>query len=344
MRMHFAVGMGRNERMDEIADHARVAEESGFEYVTFVDQPTMSRDVFVSMALAATNTHRIKIGQGVIDPSTHHPLVIAGATASVYELSGGRAFVGIGAGGPFGKAMRSMTVRELRDAVVLIKRFSAGEEVEVNGVKVQSEFSNAPLRVYVGCSGPNMFQMAGEVADGVMFSSNFGISPTMLKWKLEQVEKGALKAGRDPSKIDIWARAMMYVTNDPNEARREVASYAVNSAVRTILLLQRKGSAIEDLRQRLEREERGIIGECQKVYDAWEPKWHEHMDSPATKFVTQRLIDSQQLAGRPEDICEKIYKVSQLGIRTVATVTYTIADKKGMIRAIGDEIMPHFRN
>ena len=344
MRMHFAVGMGRNERMDEVASHARVAEESGFRYVTFVDQPTMSRDVFVNMTIAATNTRRLEIGQGVIDPSTHHPLVIAGATASVYELSGGRAFVGIGAGGPFGKAMRSLTVRELRDAIVLIKRFTAGEEVEVNGQKVRSEFTKAPLPIYVGCSGPKMFQMAGEVADGIMFSSNFGVNPGMLRWKLEQVEKGALKAGRDPSKIDTWARAMMYPTNDPKEARRELASYAVNSAVRTILLLRQRGSEIEDLRRRLEREEPGIIDECQRVFDAWDPRWHEHQDAPATKFVTQRLIDSQQLAGNVDDICEKIQEVGELGIKTIATVTYTIADKKGMLREIGSKIMPHFRN
>ena len=44
MKMEFAVGMGRNERMDEIADHARVAEESGFSFITYVDQPYISRD------------------------------------------------------------------------------------------------------------------------------------------------------------------------------------------------------------------------------------------------------------------------------------------------------------
>ena len=33
MKMQFAVGMGRSEKMDEIGDHARVAEESGFSNV-----------------------------------------------------------------------------------------------------------------------------------------------------------------------------------------------------------------------------------------------------------------------------------------------------------------------
>ena len=33
MKMNFAVGMNANERMDEIGGHARVAEESGFDFV-----------------------------------------------------------------------------------------------------------------------------------------------------------------------------------------------------------------------------------------------------------------------------------------------------------------------
>ena len=72
MKMRFAVGMNRNERMDEIAGHARVAEESGFDFVTYVDQPFMSRDVFASMTIAALNTHRIHMGPGVLDLTTHH--------------------------------------------------------------------------------------------------------------------------------------------------------------------------------------------------------------------------------------------------------------------------------
>ncbi len=342
--MDFAVGMGRNERMDEIADHARVAEESGFSFVTFVDQPYMSRDVFASMTIAALNTRRIRIGQGVIDPLTHHPLAIAGGTASINELSGGRAVVGIGAGGPFGKAMKPLSVRELREAVELIKRFAAGEEVEVGGQRIRSEFCRQQVPVYIGCSGRRMLEMAGEVADGVMLSSAFGANPTMLKWKLEQIEKGALRAGRDPSKIDVWARAMIYVADSTEEALGEVAGYVMNSARSTIKVLLREDPEQTGIIQRMEQEQPGLLDECRRVADAWDPRWHEHRDAPSAKFVTQRTVDLYHLVGKPEDICEKLYKVQQLGIKTMATVTYSITDKKGMMREIGDKIMPHFRN
>ena len=43
MKMNFAIGMGRNARMDEIAELARLADEYGFVHATFVDEPYLTR-------------------------------------------------------------------------------------------------------------------------------------------------------------------------------------------------------------------------------------------------------------------------------------------------------------
>ena len=179
MKMNFAVGMNANERMDEIAGHARVAEESGFDFVTYVDQPYMSRDVFASMTIAALSTRRIRMGPGVVDLTTHHPLAIAGAAASVDELSGGRAIVGIGPGGAFGETMKPRSVKDVRNAVEFIRRFTGGDEVEAYGQSIRCEFRSRQLPVYMGVNGPRMLELAGEVADGVMLSSAFGVHPAM---------------------------------------------------------------------------------------------------------------------------------------------------------------------
>ena len=153
--MDFAVGIGRTESIHEVGDHARVAEECGFKYVSVVDIPFLGREVDSMMTMAALNTKKIRIGQGVTDPVTRHPLVIANATATIDELSGGRAFVGIGTGGPWGKPMaRPAPLAALREAVTFIKRYSAGEEVEWRGVKFQSEWSRRELPVYIACGGP----------------------------------------------------------------------------------------------------------------------------------------------------------------------------------------------
>ena len=344
MKMNFAVGMNANERMDEIATHARVAEESGFNFVTYVDQPYMSRDVFASMTIAALNTHRIRIGPGVIDLTTHHPLAIAGGTASMDELSGGRAIVGIGPGGAFGETMKPRSVKALRDAVEFIRRFTGGDEVEAYGQKIRCEFCSRQLPVYIGANGPRMLEMAGEVADGVMFSSAFGIHPAMLEWRLAQIERGALKAGRDPSKIDVWARAMIYVADSMEEALPEVAGYVMNSARSTMRVLRRGDPEQLKIVHRMEKEAPGLIDECRRVDDAWTPRWNEHRDAPAAKLITKLTTGLYHMVGKPEDICEKIHRIGQLGIKTIATVTYPVGDKKGMMREIGEKVMIHFRN
>src|SRR5688572_6569387 len=99
MKLDFSIGIGRNETIHEIPDLARVAEECGSSDLTLTDQPIHGRDVHAMMTVAAMSTSRIRIGHGVIDPQLTHPSVIATATATINELSGGRAFVGISAGG-----------------------------------------------------------------------------------------------------------------------------------------------------------------------------------------------------------------------------------------------------
>ena len=344
MKMNFAVGMNANERMDEIAEHARVAEESGFNFVTYVDQPYMSRDVFASMTIAALNTHRIRMGPGVVDLTTHRPLAIAGAAASVDELSGGRAIVGIGPGGAFGETMKPRSVKHLRNAVEFIRRFTSGDEVEAYGQRIRCEFRSRRLPVYMGANGPRMLELASEVADGVMLSSAFGVHPAMLEWRLAQIERGALKAGRDPTKIDVWAQAMIYVADSVEEALPEVAAYVMNSARSTMRTLRRGDPGQLEIIRRMEKEAPGLIDECRRVDEAWTLRWNEHRDAPAAKLITKLITGLYHMVGKPEDICEKISRVGQLGIGTIATVTYPVSDKKGMLREIGDKVMVHFRN
>ena len=46
----------RNERIDEIADLARTADEVGFSHMTLVDEPYLSREVHIMSAITAGET------------------------------------------------------------------------------------------------------------------------------------------------------------------------------------------------------------------------------------------------------------------------------------------------
>ena len=344
MKMNFSVGMGGTLTLDEVSEYAKVIEDSGFDYLTLVDSPARSRDVHIMMVQAALATKHIKIGQGVIDPITIHPLIIANLSATINELSGGRAFIGLGTGNPLAKYRKKATLQQLREAIQFIRKFMSGEEAEYDGVKTYSQWIKSPLPIYVSAHGPKAMQLAGEVADGVI---SLCTHPVWIKWQIKQVEKGALRAGRDPSTIDTWARCMVYVAESKAAARRETSAYP--SSYRDLYsLLERDDPDVEELRQALEENEPGsveeLIRDSRTFAEALDPLWAERVDAPHAEVVTQRLIDFYHISGTPEEICDRIRELGQLGVKTISMTVYTLIDKMGMIREIGDKIIPNFRD
>lgn len=347
MKVNFGVGMGRNDRIDEIAELARTADEAGFSHMTLVDEPYLSRDVHVMATIAALNTRRIRIGQAVVDPLTYHPSAIANAAASLNELTGGRAFLGMGAGGPFGKIMKPLPHRDLREAAMFVKKFLAGEEAEYKGQRMQSEWIRGPVPLYLAADGPRSLELAGEVADGVYF---MGGPPAMVKWKVDNIYRGAEKAGRDPTKLDICVRSYIYVTDDKEKARRELAGFVPFGIY--VLESNKNEPEIVELFRNLDRESPGIVDEMRRHDsaraeftrpDGYDP-WFEKIDAPYAQFMTQRMVDCIHLVGSVDEICEGIEKFVRAGVTTVSTATYTIIDKKRMLEEVGSKIMPHFRS
>ena len=66
------------------------AEEAGFTHAWFYDSQLIYSDVWATMALAAHNTSRIKLGTLVAIPSNRLSPVTAAAAASINKLAPGR--------------------------------------------------------------------------------------------------------------------------------------------------------------------------------------------------------------------------------------------------------------
>ena len=71
------------------------------------------------------------------------------------------------------------------------------------------------------------------------------------------VEQGALKAGRDPAEVEYWVRTMIYVADNKEDAREEVAPYPLAYGHLHTLLEQDTPEA-RDLRMGLERSYPGL--------------------------------------------------------------------------------------
>ena len=232
--------------------------------------------------------------------------------------------MGVGAGGPFGKMMTApMRHRNYREALLFMKKFMAGEEASYQGTRVRSEWIREPVPLYIAAEGPLSLQLAGELGDGVM---TMGAPPAWIKWKLEFIEKGALKAGRDPSKIDVLIRCMMTLAETKGSGAG--AGEGDNA-----FLLRVPGSAPElsgsgqDI-DGLEREQPGLLDEMKRYSEAWDPVWFEHNDAQRTGLVTSRMVDNFSLTGTPDDVHEGIHKLHEVGVKNISVVIHTVKDKK----------------
>ena len=79
-------------------EHIAIAERLGYDRAWLFDTPHESPDVWMMLALAATRTHTIGLGPGVLVPTLRHPMVNASAAAALSALAPGRVAVAFGTG------------------------------------------------------------------------------------------------------------------------------------------------------------------------------------------------------------------------------------------------------
>jgi 5,10-methylenetetrahydromethanopterin reductase len=158
-------------------EHARVAEELGYERAWFYDSPALYPDVWVQLCRAAERTKRIGLGPGVLVPSLRHPMVNAAAIATLASLAGAeRVFIALGSGftGRLTLGQRPLKWSFVTEYVRALRGLLRGEQVEWEGKTIQMLHPDGygaprPLEVpfIIGAAGPKGIAAAHELADGV---------------------------------------------------------------------------------------------------------------------------------------------------------------------------------
>jgi 5,10-methylenetetrahydromethanopterin reductase len=131
--MHLELLMLGDVPVAQLTERARLAEACGFDAVWLADE-RFYRDVYGALAAIALATSRVRLGPCVTDPFARHPALTAMAIATLDEISGGRAVLGIGAGvsGFAEMGIRPYKpARAIREAVALIRGLLHGEQANV---------------------------------------------------------------------------------------------------------------------------------------------------------------------------------------------------------------------
>lgn len=164
----------------ETPAHIELAERLGYETAWVYDTPALQLDVWMTLALAAGRTDRIRLGPGVLIPSLRHPMVTAAAIATLVGLVGAdRVVVGAGTGFTGRRAMGQKPLRwaEFPDMVRSVQALLRGEVVEVEGSPTrmlhwEGQAVDRPIEVpwILGVNGPRGLAAAAEMGCGVFTS------------------------------------------------------------------------------------------------------------------------------------------------------------------------------
>src|SRR2546422_7258870 len=114
----------------ELLNAATLAEECGYELALVPE--AWGRDATVVLGALASRTRRIGIGTGIVNVYSRSPALIAMAAATLDEISGGRAVLGLGVSGRavvegwHGAAMEAPLPR-LREVTEAVRAVIRGE-------------------------------------------------------------------------------------------------------------------------------------------------------------------------------------------------------------------------
>jgi 5,10-methylenetetrahydromethanopterin reductase len=193
--------------------YAQRAEARGFEAV-WQAESRLVREATVPMAAFAATTERIKVGSGVVNCWTRNVGLMAATFVTLDDLAPGRMLLGIGAWWePLATKVgvrRERPLRAMREYVEVVRRLIAmenvtfhGEFVDVDDIEidiVHGDRSPRPVPIYLGATGMQMMELAGEIADGALL--NYLVSPEYNATAMQHLASGAAKAGRGVEELD----------------------------------------------------------------------------------------------------------------------------------------------
>ena len=219
----------------QVVDLVRLAEARGYSGL-WIPENT-GREAFTQLGAYAAATERIRLGPGIANVFTRTPTILAQGAVTLDQVSGGRAWLGLGTGHQptleAGHGVRfARPMGRMRDAVRIIRAIVRGEPlpdastVPARAFRLETPAPRTNLPIYIAALGPQMCQLAGELADGVILN---WATPAYVREALANVRTGAERAGRDPATVEVACYVRVSAGAEPMMMRgalaRELARY-----------------------------------------------------------------------------------------------------------------------
>jgi 5,10-methylenetetrahydromethanopterin reductase len=218
MPSEFGLSFDGSETPHALRDMVETADQGGASTVWLASH-LFQREPIATAALALANTKNIGIALMAMSPYSVHPLYATMAAATLDEYFPGRVKLCFGVGAPRDLEAAGLVADRplgtMREAIAVARALLSGETVDFRGERFRvsgRRLANGArtIPIFLAASGPQMLELAGAAADGVLISA--ATSPAFIRWTLELVRQGEQATGRRIKKT-----ALVYVSSDNNE-------------------------------------------------------------------------------------------------------------------------------
>jgi probable F420-dependent oxidoreductase len=275
-------------------------------------------------------TERITVGPFVTNPVSRDPSVTASTFATLNDMFGNRTICGIGRGDSVVRVLgrKPTTLKQLEEAMHVIKELAEGREADYSGVKVHIPWvTDGKLDVWMAGYGPRALSLIGRKADGFILQL---ADPVILEWTMKHVHDAAIEAGRDPKEVKVCVAAPAYVGDDLVHQRDQCRWFGGMVGNHVADLVARYG------------EDGGVphaLTDYIKAREGYDYSHHGRADNRSTDFVPDDIVDRFCVLGTVEEHVEKLNELKDLGVDQFNI--YLMHDAMDeTLDAYGEEILP----
>lgn len=237
----------------ELLEQAVAAESAGFQSINVSDHfhpwdgAGQACFTWTWMGAAAARLNGIEIGTGVTCPILrYNPSVIAQAAATVERMNQGPVYLGVGTG----EALNEYPVTGIwpdyyqrqdmmRESIELMRALWSGGEITLDGqyyTTRKARLYTAPERripIYISSLVPESAYFAGMYGDGLITGSN---PPEVMRQILDNFNKGARDAGKDPSAMPRQVEFFVAYTDDIDAGVKAFKQYWAGTMIHAMYL------------------------------------------------------------------------------------------------------------
>lgn len=296
---------------------ARESEDLGAEFLAYGESLAAGGDPYLALGAAGRVTDRLQLGTAVVTPGARHPALLARTLLTLNGLTGGRVFLGVGAGLFLGPGRSRL--KDLEEYCLAVKRLTAGEAVTVDGetLRIKAAGEGTAVPVWIAAEGPRSLHLAGRIADAVIVEN--GAQPNIVTHVREHVASGAEAAGRSPDDVRIWYVARIRVDVSEEDALRDPAleAYGASFAAEAWKVVRPgDGPAVEQLRTKKGLEVSRDVAERLEAFNSeavpefWSPQNVALMDK---HHLREWIASTYFVAGTKEQAVERMRALVDVG-------------------------------